>query len=646
MRGQNDVLENISGNMLENTSVSMAESVSGSVSNRIATLRSEMTRVGIDIYIVPSTDHHHSEYVGEYFKFREYMTGFTGSAGTAVFTRDKAGLWTDGRYFLQAERDLQGSEVTLYKMGEPGVDTIEAFLEKELPQKGVIGFDGRCVGVSEGIRYREIAEKKQGSLCYQYDLADCVWKERPALSKEKAFLLEERYAGESVRSKLCRVREKMEKEGTDVHLLSSLDDIAWILNIRGNDVAYCPLVLSYLLLYADRTELFAEKEKFSTEIWQMLEENNITVRPYGEITEAVASLSEKSCILLDTERMSYTLYKRIPAGVRIVERENPEVLMKCVKNDIEAANIKRAHIKDAVAHTKFMYWLKKEMARTEKSCGVQTGKAGSISAATKAGDSLFTEITVSEILEAFRAKQEGYLGASFAPISAFAEHGAIVHYSATKESDMPLRKGKLLLTDTGGHYLEGSTDITRTVALGEVSLREKEDFTLVARAMLRLMNTVFLYGCSGANLDCIAREVFWEKRVNFNHGTGHGVGYLTNVHEAPINFRWREVGKPTPVLEKNMVITDEPGIYIEGSHGIRIENELLVCEDEKNSYGQFMRFEPLTFVPIDLDALLPERMTSEEREMLNVYHKKVYEVVAPHLNDEEREWLERYTRSV
>lgn len=599
------------------------------VSDRIDALRAEMKREGVDIYIVPSTDYHHSEYVGEYFKARQFMTGFTGSAGTAVFTKDKACLWTDGRYFIQAEKELRGSKVSLYKMGEPGVDTIESFLKKELPKNGVIGFDGQCTGISEGIVYDRIAKEKQGGLRCAHDLVGRVWKDRPPLSKESAFLLEERYAGENVRSKLRRVRERMDEEQADIHLLSSLDDIAWLLNIRGNDIAYCPLVLSHLLLYKDRVELFADGDKFPAEVRDVFQKNNIIVRPYKEIIEAVSSLPGDSTILLDTERTSYALYKLIPQDACVVEKENPEVLMKCVKNDTEVRNIKKAHIKDAVAHTKFLYWLKKEIL----DCNFgQTG--------------VLTEISVSEKLEQFREKQSGYLGASFAPISAFAEHGAVVHYSATKESNAPLGTGKLLLMDTGGHYFEGSTDITRTVALGEISLKEKEDFTLVVRAMLHLMNTVFLYGCSGANLDCIPREIFWQKRVNFNHGTGHGVGYLTNVHEAPINFLWREGRTPAPVLEKNMIITDEPGLYVEGSHGIRIENELLVCEDEKNEYGQFMRFEPLTLVPVDLDAILPERMTHEEREMLNEYHKNVFQTVSPYLDEEERIWLEIYTRPV
>ena len=593
------------------------------VADRIAALRGEMVREGIDILIVPSADYHQSEYVGSFFKARQYMTGFTGSAGTAVFTKDKACLWTDGRYFIQAENELRGSGIVLCKMGEPECDTIEAFLEKELPETGVIGFDGRTIGVGEGKRYEDAASFKKGKVSYQFDLVGRIWENRPRLPDEKAFALDEKYTGESAASKLERVRTKMKECGADVHLLTSLDDIAWLLNIRGNDVAYCPLVLSYLVLYMNHGELFTDEEKFSSELSEKLARDGIVLRPYDEIEKVVSDLSPSLSILLDPDRVNYALYRRLPKNMVVIETENPEILMKCIKNDTEIKNIKIAHMKDAAAHTKFMYWLKKNIGKTE-----------------------ITEISAAEKLEAFRREQGGYLEASFEPISAFAEHGAIVHYSASAESNAVLSEGKLLLTDTGGHYMEGSTDITRTVALGEVSQKEKEDFTLTARAMLRLMNTVFLHGCSGATLDCIAREIYWKKKVNFNHGTGHGVGYLLNVHEPPVNFRWKEGKTPAPVLEKNMVITDEPGIYIEGSHGIRLENELVVCEDEKNEYGQFMRFEPLTYVPIDLDALLPEQMTEEERIMLNDYHKKVFEVVAPYLNDEEKTWLKEYTRPV
>lgn len=594
------------------------------ISERLDALRSEMRLKNIDIYVIHSDDFHQSEYVGEYFKCRQYITGFTGSAGTAVITDNTAGLWTDGRYFIQAQNELSGSGIRLFRAGEPGTETIEQFLLRELPYYGVIGFDGRTVGINTGKLYAGLAQKKKGHIVYECDLIGEIWKDRPQLPSGRVYGLDEKYCGESTASKLERIRGKMKQYSADVHLLSSLDDIAWLLNIRGNDIAYCPLVLSYLLVRREGADLFADRSKFSDEIIDQLSENGVEIKPYNEIYTAVSKLENVSRILLDPDRVNYTLYQKLPESLPVVEHENPEILMKCMKNDTEVENIRKAHIKDAVAHTKFMYWLKK---------AVSSGKT-------------VTEISASDRLESFRAQQNGYLGASFAPISAFAEHGAIVHYSADRKSNSVLKEGKMLLTDTGGHYLEGSTDITRTVALGEIPEKEKKDFTLVARAMLRLMNTVFLYGCSGANLDCIAREVFWKERINFNHGTGHGVGYLLNVHEPPVSFRWKEGSTPAPSLERNMVITDEPGIYIEGSHGIRLENELLVCEDEQNEYGRFMHFESLTYVPLDLDALLPDEMSEEERVMLNHYHETVYEKVSPYLEEDERIWLRQYTRPV
>ena len=582
-----------------------------------------MEQQNIDCYIIPTDDYHHSEYVGDYFKFREYMTGFSGSAGTAVFTREKAGLWTDGRYFIQAEAQLKGSGIKLYKSGEPEVPTIEEFLKKELEEGAVLGFDGRTVSYAQGEKYRQIAEGEGASIEFRLDLAPDTWTGRPEMSTEPAFLLEDEYSGENIESKLKRIREKMKENGCNAHILSSLDDIAWLFNIRGNDIAYCPLVLSYAIVYNNSVELFANSQKFSEEIVNLFAENQIQIYPYEDIYRVVSEMTSEDKVLLDSKIMNYRLYQAISKDTVIVDKQNPEILMKSVKNEIQAENLRKAHLKDAVAHTKFMYWLKKNIGRVE-----------------------ITELSASARLEGLRAEQEHFLGPSFGPISAYGEHGAIVHYSADEKSNVPLKEGKLFMTDTGGHYLEGSTDITRTVALGEVGNIEKEHFTLVARAMLRLANTVFLYGCSGANLDCIAREVFWKEGLNFNHGTGHGVGYLLNIHEGPINFRWKGGERPAPALEENMVITDEPGIYIEGSHGIRLENELLVRKTVKNEYGQFMNFEILTYVPIDLDAILPEKMSTEEKEMLNHYHKQVYEKVSPYLSEEERIWLKEYTRAV
>lgn len=589
---------------------------------RIGRLREYMESAKIDICVVPTADYHQSEYVGEHFKLREYLTGFTGSAGTAVFTKNEAGLWTDGRYFLQAARQLEKSEIKLYRMGEPKVPTVEEFLKEKLPDKGVIGVDGRTIGVNTGCIYEEIAKEKGGVLLYDIDIASSVWKEQPALSQKSVFPLPLKYTGKSTAQKLEQIRKVMKENKTDVHVLTSLDDIGWILNLRGQDVEYFPLFLSYMIIRLDTVELYADERKFSEEIKRELKENKITILPYNRIYEQIKKL-QKDTVLLDKDRVNYTLYRKLPGQTKTVWKENPEIMMKSVKNPTEVENIRRAHLKDGIAHTKFMYWLKKN-----------------------AGAKELTELEASKKLEAFRAEQEGFLWPSFAPICAYGKHGAIVHYSANEETNAQILEGGLLLTDTGGNYLEGSTDITRTVAIGEVSQEEKNHFTLVAAGMLRLAAARFLYGCSGANLDYAAREPFWRENLNFNHGTGHGVGYLGNIHEPPIGFRWKCSKSDMHPLEENMVITDEPGIYIEGSYGIRLENELLVRAGEKNEYGQFMYFETLTFVPIDLDAINPEKLEEREKELLNAYHAEVYRNIAPYLSEEERSWLKEYTRSI
>ena len=593
------------------------------MNERLEKLRKLMKERHLDAYLVPTSDFHESEYVGEYFKCRKFLTGFTGSAGTAVVTADDAGMWTDGRYFVQAAKQLKDSGFTLQKMGQEGVPSINEYLQKVVPEGGKLGFDGRVINDQMGAGLQEALEDKHVTISYEEDLVGEIWENRPALSAEPVWILEEKYAGKSAAQKIEDLRGEMKKLYADVHVLTTVDDIAWLLNIRGNDIAYCPLVLSYAIVYNNSVELFADIRKFSDDIVNSLAENQVKIYPYEDIYHKVSEMTSEDKVLLDSSIMNYSLYQAISKETVIIDKQNPEILMKSVKNETQAENLRKAHLKDAVAHTKFMYWLKKNIGRVE-----------------------ITELSASARLEGLRAEQEHFLGPSFGPISAYGEHGAIVHYSADEKSNVPLKEGKLFMTDTGGHYLEGSTDITRTVALGEVGNLEKEHFTLVARAMLRLANTVFLYGCSGANLDCIAREIFWKEGLNFNHGTGHGVGYLLNIHEGPINFRWKEGERSAPALEENMVITDEPGIYIEGSHGIRLENELLVRKTVKNEYGQFMNFEILTYVPIDLDAILPEKMSTEEKEMLNHYHKQVYEKVSPYLSEEERIWLKEYTRAV
>ena len=585
------------------------------VRERIGKLQDLMKEQGIQIYIVPTADYHQSEYVGEHFKARKFLTGFTGSAGTAVILQERAFVWTDGRYFIQAAQELEGSGVIQQKSGEPEVPTIEEFLKKELSEQGVIGFDGRTVGVAKGQEYEKIALERGGKVRYDLDFIDMIWEERPPLSEKPAFLLDIQYAGETVEKKLSRVRDTMKEQGADVLVITSLDDIGWLLNIRGNDVEYFPLLLSYAVIKKDGVELYADERKFSEEIRAHFKENNVIVYPYDAIYERMKKFTKEQTVMLDPEQMNYALYSNISKDVPKIQAENP----------IEAENIRKAHIKDGIAHTKFMYWLKNNIGKEK-----------------------ITELSASAKLEEFRGMQKHFMGPSFGPICAYKEHAACAHYSSTPETNVELKTEGLFLTDTGGHYYEGSTDITRTVALGEITEEERKHFTTVVCSMLHLAYARFLQGCTGMTLDYAAREPFWRQGLNYNHGTGHGVGYLGNIHEPPVNFHWKRVpGKMKyPALEINMVITDEPGIYIEGSHGIRIENELMVAQGEKNEYGQFLHFDILTFVPIDLDAIAPELMTEQEKKMLNDYHKKVYEKIAPHLTEEERRWLQEYTREI
>ena len=593
------------------------------VPERISALRALMEERGYDAYMVPTDDNHQSEYVGEHFKARAFITGFTGSAGTAVITKDAAGLWTDGRYFIQAEQQLSGSGVKLFKMGEPDVPTVEDFIADVLPEGGTLGFDGRVVAMGEGQALEAAAAKKNAKIDYSTDLIDKIWEDRPALSEEPAFALDIEYTGESTESKLKRIRKSMAEEGADIHSIAALDDVCWTTNLRGNDIEFFPLLLSYAVITKDDMKLYIDERKLTDEMKENLAKDNISLRPYNAVYEDVKELCADSAILVDPSRLNYALYNNLPKGAKVIEKVNPTVLMKAMKNDTEIKNIKSAHVKDGVAVTKFMHWLKKNVGKTE-----------------------ITEISAAEKLEEFRKEQEGYLWQSFEPICGSGEHAAIVHYAATPETNVPVVTDGLFLTDTGGGYMEGSTDITRTFAFGKITDRMAEDFTTVLLCNLRLARAVFMHGTCGYNLDILARMPAWERGINYNHGTGHGVGYLMNIHEAPSGFRIAIREREKAVIEPGMVITDEPGIYIEGSHGIRTENELLVCEKEKTEYGQFLCFEPITYVPIDLDAVNPDMMTKEDKEQLNAYHAKVYELVSPHLNEEEKEWLKEYTRAI
>lgn len=584
-----------------------------------------MAQRGIDIYVVPTSDFHDSEYVGEHFKARKFITGFTGSAGTAVITMTEAGLWTDGRYFVQAERQLEGSTVTLYRMGEEGVPTVDEFLAEKLPENGCLGFDGRVIGGTWGRRMEKLAEKKNGTIHCNEDLIDIIWEDRPALSKEPVFILEEKYAGKSTAEKLAAVREAMEKEGADYHILTSLYDIAWLLNVRGGDIECVPVVLSYLVLTEKECIWFLQEEIVDEKLRAYLNENHITTRAYDAIYEYVLDIPANAKVLLSAGQVNYRIVSSLNEDITIIDKPNPTLLMKAVKNQTEVDNTRAAHVKDGVAVTKFMYWLKNNIGKTK-----------------------ITEISASDYLENLRKEQENFLGISFNTISAYGANAAMMHYSATPESDTELKPEGFLLVDSGGHYYEGTTDITRTFALGPITDEMRTHFTAVCRSNMNLAHAKFLYGCTGLNLDILARGPLWEMGIDYKCGTGHGVGYLLNVHEGPNGFRWRVVTErnDSGVLQEGMITTDEPGVYLEGKYGIRTENELVCHKSCKNEYGQFMEFENITYAPIDLDAIDPEQMTKREREYLNEYHAMVYKTLSPYMTEEENEWLKRYTRAI
>lgn len=590
------------------------------IKQRLAALRELMNTRGVDVYLVPTSDFHGSEYVAPYFKCRKFISGFTGSAGTAIITKDEACLWTDGRYFVQAAKELNGTGFTLMRMGEPEVPTVEDYLKSHLSAGQTLAFDGRVISGSMGEKFEK--ELEGITLVYDCDLVGKIWKDRPALTSKPAWILEEKWAGEASSSKLARVREKMQEAKADMHVLTSLDDIVWMLNLRGDDVPCNPVILSYLVLTMEGGTLYVMDSALTEEVRSYVSNLGLSIRPYDAIYDDAKEISGQN-ILLECDHTNYALCRILSDGNNLKDDMNPASLMKAVKNETEMENIRKAHIKDGVAVTKYLYWLK-----------------------TNIGKFPMDELSVAEKLEEFRREQEGYLGPSFDTISAYGPNAAMCHYCASPESYSVLEPRGLYLVDSGGQYYEGTTDITRTVALGELTDEEKLHFTLTAMGMLRLGNARFLHGCTGVNLDYLARGVYWERGLNFNHGTGHGVGYLLNVHERPNGVRWKSVAAhpEQEIFEEGMLTSDEPGIYIEGSHGIRTENLMLCRKDIKNEYGQFMRFEFVTLAPIDLDAICTEYMEAGDVELLNHYHREVYEKISPYLTDEEREWLKEYTR--
>lgn len=590
------------------------------ITEKIAKLKELMKERGIDYYIIPSADYHQSEYVGDYFKGREWISGFTGSAGTVVVTQNEVGLWTDGRYFIQAEKQLQGSGITLFKVGEEGVPTFIQYIVNNIQSGETLGFDGKVLATNTVLDFEAKFKDKKVNFNFEFDLVGEIWRDRPSLPASQVFVLEEKFTGESVEKKLTRVRNILEEENCDVNIITSLDDIAWIFNIRGNDVKNNPVNLAYAAITVDKAVLYIGEEKLNSEVEKYLYKNGVEVRDYFEIYEDMERVSNSNIIMMDLNKVNYTIFKKLNPEIKVINRSNPSTIMKACKNKVELENLRNSHVKDGVAVTKFMYWLKNSIGKEE-----------------------ITEMSATQKLESFRKEQELYIEPSFDTIAAYESNAAMMHYKSTPETDRRLEAKNLFLVDSGGQYFDGTTDITRTFILGECSEELKKHFTLVLKGMINLSKVKFLYGVTGTNLDILARQALWNIGIDYKCGTGHGVGFLLNVHEGPQGIR---VQYNSQVLEEGMNVTNEPGVYIAGSHGIRLENELIVQKAEKTEFGQFMKFETMTYAPLDLDGVIKELLSKEEIEYLNNYHQMVYEKVSPYLTLEEKEWLKEYTRVI
>ena len=591
------------------------------IEDRLNSLRGFMKERNLSAYIIPTDDFHGSEYVGEYFKAREFMSGFTGSAGTLIVLSDEAALWTDGRYFIQAADQLKDSSIVLMRSGQPGVPEMAEYLHEHLEEKSIIGFDGRTVTERFAQTIAKKTDEKHITFDGSEDLVNLVWAQRPPISAEPVREVDVKYTGLSREEKLQCVRDKMRDEKADVLLLTALDEIAWLTNLRGDDVQYTPVFMAYMLLTLDKAQLFIHEQILPDEIRHKLTQAGIVTAPYDEIEQAVGNIANGSRVWSDSGKVNYRLQHILTERAEVIDKRSPIELMKAVKTKQEADCIRAAHVKDGVAVTRFMHWLK-----------------------TRADKEKITEMSAAAKLESFRAQEEGYLGPSFESIIAYGAHGAIVHYEPTEQTDVEIVSGSLCLADTGGHYREGTTDVTRTFALGKVSEEEKKYYTIVLRGHLALGAARFPQGVCGQNLDVLARGPLWEAGLDYNHGTGHGVGFILNVHEGPQRFHWRisEQTQCVP-LEEGMVISNEPGIYLEGRFGIRHENLVLCRKQEETEYGQFMYLEPLTMVPFDRDAIVPELMSDRELQWLNDYHRRVYETLSPYFAGDELAWLREVT---
>jgi len=616
---------------------------------RLENLRQRMREEKMDAWIVMSSDYHASEYVVDYFKCREYISGFTGSAGTVVILETEAGLWTDGRYFLQAEDELQGSGITLYRKGEENVPELEEYLNQKLPEKASIGVDGRTISVNAYRKMKKKLDKKKIEIRLDCDLVGDIWQNRPAISHTPAWELNICYAGVSRAEKLSMLWQKLKKVGAECSVISSLDDIAWVLNIRGSDIACTPVVISFLVVREADAVWFVQKEAVSDSLAEKLQRDRVMIRNYYDIYQFLSKELESRILYIDPDRTNMLIYKKVKERngaekENILEGKNLTLLPKAVKNHTEIENMRKAHKKDAIACIKFIYWLKTNVHKKER----KDQNISHINNNSENPAGQITEIAAAKKLEEFRLGQEHYLGASFNTIVGYARHGAIVHYSAASDTDMPLEAENFVLVDSGGHYLEGTTDITRTVALGPLTYEQKHHYTTVLKGNLRLAAAKFRYGCAGINLDSLAREALWKDGLDYNHGTGHGVGYLLSVHEGPNCFRTNisESKDECIRLEPGMITSNEPGVYLPGKYGIRLENLILCRELEENEFGRFLGFETLTLVPFERDAIVAEELEDWEREWLNLYHARVLKEIGGYLTPQEVMWLRDATAEI
>ncbi|MBM7833987.1 aminopeptidase P family protein [Clostridium sardiniense] len=586
---------------------------------RIESLRSLMKKRGIDYYIIPSGDAHQSEYVCEHYRGRAYMSGFTGSAGTLLVGLDKAILWTDGRYFIQAEKELKGSNIELFKMRIPGWPSLQEWLMDNMNSDEVLAFDGKVFSVTDYKQFKNIEDKKSIKIESDYDLLNDVWIDRPKLPMEKIFIHDIKYCGKSTKEKVSEVREKMKSLGVSNYIIASLDDIAWVYNIRGNDVECNPVVIGYALIKEDEAILYVDNSKVLDDVRNKLNEEGVILKEYDDIKEDVNDI--KGSVLIDPNKISSFIYTNVNEDVDIIEGLNITTSLKSIKNDIEIENLKRCQIRDGIAMVRFTKWLKENIGKIE-----------------------ISEISASDKLQEFRALGELFKGISFNTIAGHKDHGAMMHYFATEKTNYNLEEKGFLLVDSGGQYLDGTTDITRTFVLGRLTEEEKRDFTLVLKAHISLMNTKFLKGTTGSNLDIKARGPLWDEGIDYKCGTGHGVGFFLNVHEGPQSI------SPVPnkvSLEPGMILTNEPGIYREGKHGIRTENTMLVVKDTSSKeFGEFYKFEVISLCPIDIQGIDIKLLDYKEKEWINNYHRWMYDTLSVYLSDDERKFLKKETKSI